>query len=342
MFLFIKKICSILIGLILFSPLSIQAASNTIKVAVVMPEGSTWTNILHQMTAEVEKRSNSEVKFKIYAGGISGDEPDVIRKMRANRIQAAGFSGIGLGLILPEFRILESVLLFENHDEIDKVKEVLFDHFAKQFEKKGFVLLGFFEAGNTYIFSKIPFITPKHFQSLKMWIWKGDKIAERFLKELSVSAFPLSVADVNTGLETGLINAFYSPPLAAIVLQWYTRVGYLLDYPLVNSSGAFLMNKREFYRLSEDNQKILKDSVFKYCHQLVTQTRKENEEAKIVIKESGIKFVEPTPELVEFLKNSSQKANKANIPELYSQQRFEAIEKLLVKIRANYSLKEIQ
>jgi TRAP-type C4-dicarboxylate transport system substrate-binding protein len=321
--------------------LSTQAAANTIKVAVVMPEGSTWTNILHQMTAQVEKQSNSEVKFKIYAGGISGDEPDVIRKMRANRIQAAGFSGIGLGLILPEFRILESVLLFENHNEIDQVKDALFEYFAGQVEKKGFVLLGFFEAGNTYIFSKIPFTTPKHFKSIKMWIWKGDKIAERFLKELSISAFPLSVADVNTGLETGLINAFYSPPLAAIALQWYTKVGYLLDYPLVNSCGAFLMNKREFDRLSAKNQKIIKDSVLKYSRRLVTQTRKENEEAKTVIKESGIKFVKPTPELAEFLKNSSKKANKANIPGLYSQQRFDEIEKLLFKIRANYSLKEI-
>ena len=341
MSLFTKKIYLLLISLIFFGLLSTQSAANTVKVAVVMPEGSTWTNILHQMAAEVEKQSNSEVKFKIYAGGISGDEPDVIRKMRANRIQAAGFSGIGLGLILPEFRILESVLLFENHAEIDKVKDALFEHFTAQFEKKGFVLLGFFEAGNTYIFSKIPFTTPKHFQSLKMWIWKGDKIAERFLKELSISAFPLSVADVNTGLETGLINAFYSPPLAAIVLQWYNKVEYFLDYPLVNSSGAFLMNKRKFYGLSEKNQKILKDSVFKYCRQLVTQTRKENEEAKTVIKESGIKFVEPTPELVEFLRNRSVKANKANIPELYSQQRFEEIEKLLFKIRSNYSLKEI-
>ena len=338
--LIIRKFYPVLIGLVLLGFLASQVEANTIKVAVVMPEGSTWTNILHQMTAEVEKQTNSEVKFKIYAGGISGDEPDVIRKMRANRIQAAGFSGIGLGLILPEFRIFESVLLFKNHAEIDRVKEALFDHFAEQFEKKGLVLLGFFEAGNTYIFSKTPLNTPKQFQALKMWIWKGDQIAERFLKELSVSAFPLAVTDVNTGLETGMINAFYSPPLAAIALQWYARVGYLLDYPLVNSAGAFLMNKRQFYRLSEQNRKILKASVQKYCRQLVLQTRKENAEARTVMHESGIKFIKPSSELTEFLKNSAKKANQGNIPGLYSQQRFKEIENLLIKIRTNSSKKE--
>ncbi len=316
---------------------SAHAAGKTIKVAVVMPEGSTWTKILHQMTADVKKQSGSEIDFKIYAGGISGDEPDVIRKMRANRIHAAGFSGIGLGLILPEVRILESVLLYENHAEIDEVKAALFDHFASQFESKGFVLLGFFEAGYAYFYSKTPLNSPKQLQALKMWTWKGDEVAERFLKELSVSAFPLPVTDVNTGLETGMINAFYSPPLAAIALQWYARVGYFLDYPLVNSTGAFIMNKRDFHRLSEQNQLILRRTVRKYCQTLVAQTRKENAEAKAVIQESGLKFVPPSDQLIDFLKKGAEKANEANIPGLYSRERFEEVQRLLKSIRANRS-----
>ncbi|MGD9211416.1 MAG: TRAP transporter substrate-binding protein DctP, partial [Desulfobacteraceae bacterium] len=239
--------------------------------------------------------------------------------------------------ILPEVRILESVLLFENHSEIDQVKEALFEHFSDQFESKGFVLLGFFESGSAYFYSKKPLNSPKQLKGLKMWTWKGDKVAERFLKELSVSAFPLPVTDVNTGLETGMINAFYAPPLAAIALQWYARVGYFLDYPLVNSIGAFLMNKRDFYRLSNKNQKILRTSVRKYCQTLVEQTRKENTEAKDIIQESGLEFIKPDSELIDFMKKSAQKANQGNIPELYSQERFEQVEKLLKKIRANAS-----
>ncbi len=313
------------------------AADTTIKVAVVMPEGSTPTNVLHQLSDHVQKETKGEVSFKIYAGGISGDEPDVIRKMRANRIQAAGFSGIGLGLILPEIRILESVLLFDTHGEIDTVKEALFDHFAAQFEKKGYVLLGFFEAGFTYIYAKKPLNSSKDFQSLKMWAWKGDKVAEQFFRKLSVPAFPLPVTDVNTGLETGMINGFYSPPLAAIALQWYDRVEYMLDYPLVDSNGAFLMNKRAFYRLTETNQKILKDSVRNYCQILVDKTRKENAEAKAVIKESGVKVISPTEELIAFLKAGAQEGNQANIPALYSRELFDQVKKIIAETRENPS-----
>jgi TRAP-type transport system periplasmic protein len=309
------------------------AAGNTIKVAVVMPEGSTWTNILHQMTGEANTLSGGELNFTIYPGGISGDEPDVIRKMRANRIQAAGFSGIGLGVILPEVRILESVLLFGDSNEIDQVKERLFDEFAAKFEKKGFVLLGFFEAGFTYIFSKKPVGGLDDIKGLKMWVWKGDQIAERYLKELGIAIFPLNMTDVNTGLETGMIDAFYSPPLAAIALQWYARVQYMLDYPLVDSNGAFLMNRQDFYRLSEKNRQILRTSVKKYCRQLVEQTRKENDQARQIIQQAGIRFVLPTPAQRDFLGSAAQKAYQANIGELYDQQLFERVQGLLSDMR---------
>jgi TRAP-type C4-dicarboxylate transport system substrate-binding protein len=320
------------LGMALGQPAS--AAENTIKVAVVMPEGSTWTNILHQMADEANRLSGGELNFTIYAGGISGDEPDVIRKMRANRIQAAGFSGIGLGIILPEVRILESVLLFRDAREIDQAKERLFDEFAVKFEKKGFVLLGFFEAGFTYIFSKKPIAGLEDVKGLKMWVWKGDQVAERYLGELGIATFPLNMTDVNTGLETGMIDAFYSPPLAAIALQWYARVQYMLDFPLVDSNGAFLMNRRDFYRLSEKNQQILRATVKKYCQQLVGQTRKENGQARQIIQQAGIRFVLPTAQLRDFFESAARKAYQANMGELYDKPLFERVQDLLSEMRA--------
>ena len=70
------------------------ATTTVIKIAVVMPEGSTWTNTLHDFARAVEKETGGEVALKIYAGGISGDEVDVLRKMRVDRLHAGGFSGV--------------------------------------------------------------------------------------------------------------------------------------------------------------------------------------------------------------------------------------------------------
>ena len=234
------------------------ARQTVIKVALVTPEGSTWTNTLHEMAADLDKQTAGEVRLKIYAGGVSGDELDVLRKMRANRIHAAGFSGVGLGVVLPKIRILEAPLLFKNEAEIDFVKERLYDDLAGDFEKKGYVLLGFAEAGFVYFYSKASLVGTEAMRRLKMWAWKGDPVAQTFLETFGIKTYPLHLADVNTGLETGMIDSFYSPPLASVAFQWYSRIQYMLDYPMVNSTGAFLMNKRIFNRLSKKNQTILK------------------------------------------------------------------------------------
>ena len=54
----------------------------TIKFATLAPEGSTWMNVMRELDKEIREKSNNRIKFKIYAGGVSGDEKDVIKKIR--------------------------------------------------------------------------------------------------------------------------------------------------------------------------------------------------------------------------------------------------------------------
>jgi len=58
----------------------------------------------------------------------------------------------------------------------------------------------------------------------KVWLWEGDPLAEAFLKAAGVSAISLSITDVLTSLQTGLISTVYITPLACIAMQWFTRV----------------------------------------------------------------------------------------------------------------------
>lgn len=310
-----------------------NAGPTQIKVALITPEGSTWTNTLHEMGDALKKQTGGEVELTIYAGGVSGDELDVLRKMRANRIHAAGFSGVGLGVVLPQIRILEAPLLFRNYDEIDFVKEKLYNDFAAEFEKKGYVLLGFAEAGFVYFYADIDPSGPDAIRKLKMWAWKGDPVAQTFLETFGIKTFPLNLADVNTGLETGMIDSFYSPPLAAVAFQWYSRIRYMLDYPMVNSTGALLMNKRIFQRLSANNQEILKSLSRQYCQKLVDLTRRDNQEALAVLEEAGVRPVPPTDAQKAAFAKSARQTWEKNMPDLYPRSLFDKVQTLLEAFR---------
>lgn len=310
------------------------AAVTEIKVALVTPEGSAWTETLQRMARDVETRTGGEVRFIVYAGGISGDEHDVLRKMRVNRIHAAGFSGVGLGVILPEIRILEAPLLFKSYEEIDYVKDRLYDHFAAKFADKGFVMLGFAEAGFVYFFSKSSLSAPEDLRSVKMWAWKGDPVAEIFLDSFGIRTFPLHITDVNTGLETGMIDAFYAPPLAAVAFQWHSRARHILDHPMVNSTGALLMNRRMFDQLAPAHQEILRDTAQKYTEELVRLSRRDNAEALAVLKAGGVSFESASPELVDFFRAGADAAYEKSIPRIYPRELFEKVQALIREYRA--------
>jgi len=314
-------------------PVAIQAAPTEIKIAVVMPEGSTWTNTLHDFADAVAKETKGEVAIKIYAGGVSGDEVDVLRKMRVNRLHAGGFSGVGLGMVLPEIRVLEAPLLFDSYEEVDYVKERMFDYFAQRFEEKGYVLLGFAEAGFVYVFSQRPLNSVADMRETKMWVWKGDRVAENFLEAFGIQGYPLQLADVNTGLDTGMIDSFYSPPLAAVAFQWYARVQYMLDFPMVNATGALLMNKRTFYDLAPEHREIVGRLAKQYAARLVQLTRRDNAEAIQVLSEAGIVRIPPTPEQTASFKRNAEKNYAMSMPSLYSKELFDQVRGLIAEYR---------
>lgn len=313
---------------------TLRAAATTIKVAVVTPQGSAWVQVLEQMVAEVRQQTGGAVDFIIYAGGVSGDEPDVLRKMQVNRIQAAGLSGVGLGIILPEIRVLESPLLIQSNAEIDAVRQRMFDTFGTALEKKGYVLLGFTEGGWVNLFSARDISQAESFQSARMWVWQDDRVAQIFLSACGVRATPLHVADVNTGLETGMIDSFYAPPLAAVAFQWYARVRYMLDLPIANATAGLIMNKRTMKRLTAAHQAILRSLARKYCRKLVDITRRDNRQAVSVLQSQGVRVVHPTPRLLADLQGNARQTYARSIPDLYSQDLFDHVQRIVMEMRA--------
>ncbi|WP_141733731.1 TRAP transporter substrate-binding protein DctP [Oligoflexus tunisiensis] len=308
-------------------------SAKNIKFGIVTPKGSTWTNIVEEMEADLKKQTGGKLDLKIMDGGKKGDEIDMLRAMERNTLQAAAFTGVGLENLVKSIRILEAPLLFKTNEEIDKVKEVLFDDFAKEFDKKGYVLLGFAEAGFVNVFSKQKIDNEASLKNIKMWVWTGDTVASRFLEEFGIRATPLTLTDVTMGLDKGMIDSFYSPPLAAVAFQWFSKVKYMLDYPFVNSTGAFIMKKETFNALPADQQKILRDTAKVYCKKVVDVSRKENEEAKGLLKANGIQFLKPSEADIKKYHSYAENVYKKSIGDTYSKELFDKVQGILKGMR---------
>jgi len=325
----------ILVAFMIFS-VGLVFGQTKIRFATVAPEGSTWMKVMREYANAIEDATNNEIEFKIYPGQVAGDEKDVLRKIRIGQLDSGGFTGTGLGEILPEVRIMDSPFLFRSYEEVDFIAEHFFDYFAEKFEEKGFILLGWAEVGWVYVFTNKPISALEDMNGVKMWMWEGDPIAEATFRAFNISPIPLSITDVLTSLQTNLINGVYISPYACTIVQWHTKVKYMLDFPLADSNGAILISKKKFNRLSDTEKEIFKKLSLEYFDQLTQLSRIDNAESLKLLKETGITFTTiDDKNKIDSFYESGKKARRDLIGKLYDEDFLLKVEGLLDKYRSD-------
>lgn len=313
---------------------SLFAQKYLIKFASLAPDGSTWMNVMREFDEAIRTKTDGQMGFKIYAGGVSGDEKDVLRKIRLGQLHSAGFTGVGLGEILPEVRIFDSPFLFKNYDEVDYINNKFYDKFAEAFEEKGYILLGWAEVGFVYVFTNTPVYNLEDVKKVKMWMWEGDQVAEATFKALGISTIPLSVINVLTSLQTGMVNGVYISPLAILALQWFTKVKYMMELPLADAAGAVLISKKKYDKIPPDFQQILLQDAKKYLTKLMKLSREDNIKAIETLKSNGIKMIPPPPEdQLKLFEEKGRIARRMMVEKLYPLELVEEVEQALEEYR---------
>jgi len=313
----------------------LNAQDYTIKFATVAPEGTTWMNVMKEYEDAVKKKSGGRIAFRIYSGAVQGDEKVVLRKIRSGQLQAGGFTGVAMGEIASKVRILDSPFLFRTYDEIDYVYEKFDEEFRQAFLEEGYVLLGWAEVGFVHVFTNSQIARPQDLRSLKMWAWEGDPIAETLLKALGVNPIPLSMPDVMTSLQTGLIDAFYAPPYAALMLQWYTRAKYMVNVRLADAAGAVLLSKKYFDKLPPDLQTILLEKGKEYFRRLTLSSREQNATAVREMTKRGLSLIEPKEEDYRYYVEICSQVRRELAGDIYSAEFLQRMEKALEEFRKN-------
>jgi TRAP-type C4-dicarboxylate transport system substrate-binding protein len=135
----------------------------------------------------------------------------------------------------------------------------------------------------------------------KAWVPEGDPISQVLLETVGVTPIPLSIPDVLTSLQTGLINTAFNSYYGSIVLQWFTRISYITD---IYAYGAFILDKKTFSRLPPHYAELIKSAARVHFDKLLSDTRKSNEEAMQVLIQNGIALVKPTPMTKAELQNN--------------------------------------
>ncbi len=315
----IRVAIAIITCLFMFSPTPSVAKTVVIKLATLAPEGSSWIETFNAINAEIKQKTDGQVRCKFYAGGVLGDEKDMLRKMHIGQIHAAGLTSAGLSAIFNEMDVFQIPFLFKSHEEVDYVLTQMDGFYRKGFDDNQYVLLGWSEGGFVHLMSTQPVATLADLRKLKVWTWEDAPMTRIIFDEANVSAIPLTVPDVLVGLQTGLVDVVYAPPSGAISLQWFTKIRYITDVNLIYLIGAVVIKKKVFNKITPAHQKIIIDVWQRHMSQLKQTIRSENQEAMQVMVKQGIKIIVPTENQVTEFKDVSAKAIQRLEGETFSQ-----------------------
>ena len=230
----------------------------TIKLATLVPDGSVWDKILKTMGAEWSQSTQGRVQLRMYPGGVAGDEPDIVRKMRIGQIQAAALTTAGLSAIDPSFKLFSIPMFFDSYDELHAVLDKMEPTFKQRLEAKGFVLLNWGHGGWVYFFTKQPVETVDQLKKIKMFVWAGDEAMTALWKSNGYRPVALAATDILTGLQTGMIDAYPTTPLLALTLQWYRSTPNMVGIGLAPLVGGLVITKQAWQKIAPaDQAKVL-------------------------------------------------------------------------------------
>ena len=248
---------SLLLVLVLVAVAPAGAAGFTIKMATLSPDGSPWDGFFDTMGREWERGTDGRISLAIYPGGVAGDEPDILRKMKIGQYHAAALSVSGLADISRDFTVFEIPLFFRSEQEMFHVLGELTPGLRAKLDEKGFVLLGWGYVGQVHFFTNRRARTVEEMQRLKIFTWAGDEAMTNWWRQGGFKPVALAATDIVTGLQTGMIDALAVPPIYAMSVQFFKRAKYFADIPLIPMMGAIVVTKRAWNRVSEADRKVL-------------------------------------------------------------------------------------
>lgn len=278
------------VGLALAAPAA--ASSVAVKLATLAPDGSVWEKNLEQLGATWAEATDGRVTLRIYPGGVAGDDPDVVRKMRIGQLHGAALTVAGLSEIDDAFEALSTPLMFDSYEELYAVLASMRADLEQRLEERGFVLLFWGHGGWVHLFSKQPLRTVADLKASKLFVWAGDDERVQLWKRAGFQPVPLAGTDIMTGLQTGLIDVLPTPPLAALSLQWFRQTPYMQNLGLAPLVGGVVISKRIWDRIDAADRAKLLEAARQTEKTLEAEVPAQDSQAVAEMQKRGLEVVE--------------------------------------------------
>ena len=226
---FARRVALLGLSALLFTPHSAPLAAQSagpleLRFATLAPADSPLGRGFTDMDRDLSERSSGQVRVRLYGGGAAGDERSIVRKLRDGQLDGAALTSVGLGAIARDVLVLQAPGLITSYAELDRVRGRLQGELNRAFEREGFTILGWGDAGRIRLLSARRIEQPSDMRRARPWVWRDSPTMEAFVNATGATGVSLSVNEVLPALSTGMVDTVITSSVGAVGLQWHGRL----------------------------------------------------------------------------------------------------------------------
>lgn len=258
-------------------------ATHQLRIATLAPRQSPLGEEYSKLKTGIREATNGQVNMKMYYGGVAGDEITVVRKMRVGQLDGALITSTGLSALVRQVLVLEAPGLIRSYPELDAVREDLAPQLEALFDKAGYELLAWGDAGKTRIFSAHRIVGPDDLRAVRPWVWKDSATMRAFIKATGANGVLLNLPEVYSSLQTGIIDTIIASSVGVLAFQWHTNLKYMAKQAGGIVTGAFVIRKEHLDTLPKEARDYLDEVAGETEEAFRVHGRKVDDEAAVTL-----------------------------------------------------------
>jgi TRAP-type transport system periplasmic protein len=300
-----------------------------LKFALPVPRNPKMAVEEKKYNQRLAELTNNRIQVRVYWGGAAGDEQDVVRKMRSGQIDGSPLGLDVLSQFVRECLVLQTPGLFRNYEQVDAVRNQLAAQFGEEAYRNGFKTTVWGDIGRLRIFSKKKITKLADLRAARPWLYPASEMLKEFYKQVGVTGIPLGLAEVYSGMQTGMIDTYWSTAALAAALQWHKTSSFVSAQGLGFINGAIVIRRPAWDPLPDVAKKAMMSIVEERAHEQQLEIRDEDDKIFDRLLKRGYTAMKPD-DPAEWWEAGRQLRRKL-VGRIYTQQLVDKAEEIALK-----------
>lgn len=277
---------------LLLSTTATAQSDATIKVASYFAEDHPQ-NVAIRDVFKPYVEAHSDMQIKIYPNSSLGDERQYTNGVRTGSIEMA-ISGMGLQTADPRIGFPEWPFLFSDYDQAQRLLNgPISQKIDPIFRKLGAEPLAWTANGFRVFSSNKKITSLDDFKGFKLRM-PNLSLYVQVGQALGANVQTLGMSEVYPALEQGVVDGQDNPLATLYRSGWYEVQSHVLDSRHMFSPNVYLMNKRFYDALSDDDKAVIREAAQRAMEKEWALMRSTDAEIKDKLIAAGLEITEPS------------------------------------------------